>query len=165
MSEPDKIRYEIDLTRSKFDVYRVPVDTVSPDDLLPLSRLMLDAYRGTIDYDDETLEDALGEVSSFFDGVPLLDHSLQIKLEGRPVSAILVSEHGGDAFIGYVMTDPAHKGRGLATEMANRALASLQTAGYERVVLYITNGNKPSERVFSGLGAIPLDESQGRPGA
>ena len=158
MSEPAKIRYEIDLTRTKFDVYREPVDTTSLDDLNPLARLMLDAYRGTIDYDDETIEDAVSEVASYFDGNPLLDHSLQIKSDGRPVSAILVSESDGDGFIGYVMTDPDHKGRGLATEVANRALGSLQTAGYERVVLYITDGNKPSERVFKGLGAVRSDE-------
>ncbi|HEY5889936.1 MAG TPA: GNAT family N-acetyltransferase [Acidimicrobiia bacterium] len=159
MTEPAKIRYEIDLTTAKFDVYRIPADKISRDDLKPLAQLMLDAYRGTIDYDDETIEDAISEVTSYFDGIPLLDHSLQIRSDGRPMSAILVSEYEGDAFIGYVMTDPDHKGRGLATEMANRALASLQTAGYEQVVLYITDGNKPSERVFRGLGAVPSDDS------
>lgn len=158
VSEPGKIRYEIDLTKSKFDVYREPVDTISPDDLHPLAQLMLDAYQGTIDFEDETLEDAVSEVSSYFDGVPLLDHSLQIRSDGRPVSAILVSKNDGDAFIRYVMTDPAHKGRGLATQIANRTLASLQAAGYKRVVLYITDGNKPSKRVFRGLGAVPRDE-------
>lgn len=157
MSELTKIRYEIDLDTSKFDVYRGPDHTITPDDLHPLAQLMLDAYRGTIDSEDETLQDAVDEVSSYFDDAPLLDHSFQVKAEGgRPISAVLVSQQDEDAFIGYVITDPDHKGRGLATEVTSRALSSLQSAGYRRVVLYITEGNMPSERVFRGLGAIPI---------
>jgi RimJ/RimL family protein N-acetyltransferase len=156
---PPKIRYEIDLTGTKFDVFREPGHTIGPDDLHPLAQLMLDAYRGTIDSEDESYEDAVDEVSSYLEDTPLLDHSFQIKSDDRPVSAVLVSQIEGDAFIGYVMTDPDHKGRGLATEVAGRALASLQSDGYERVVLYITQGNKPSERVFRGLGAVTRGEA------
>lgn len=157
VSQPRKIRYEIDLGTSKFDVYRGAGHTITPDDLHPLAQLMLDAYRGTIDSEGETLQDAVDEVSSYFDDSPLLEHSFQVRAEdGQPVSAVLVSQQDEDAFIGYVITDPEHKGRGLATEVTSRALSSLQSAGYGRVVLYITEGNKPSERVFRGLGAFPI---------
>jgi RimJ/RimL family protein N-acetyltransferase len=154
VSGPSKIRYEIDLVGSRFDVYKGSGHTISRDDLHPLAQLMLDAYRGTIDSEDESLEDAVDELASYFDGEPLLEHSFQVKAEdGVPISAVLVSQEQGDAFIGYVITDPDHKGRGLATEVVTRAVTSLQTAGFQRVVLYITEGNKPSERVFQGLGA------------
>jgi len=35
------------------------------DDAEPLAALMLDAYRDTIDYDGETLDDARSEISSY----------------------------------------------------------------------------------------------------
>jgi hypothetical protein len=77
---PEKVRYEIDLS--------LP---------LPIS----DAYMGTIDYDDETIEDAIEEVGSFFDdGEPLLDRSYAVESDGTILSAVLVSLVEGTSFIG-----------------------------------------------------------------
>ncbi len=159
MGEAVKIRYEIDLKRTKFDVYKEPGHVLSRRDLPRLAQLMLDAYAGTIDSEGETLRDAVDEVSAYFDRSPLLKHSFQVKSGQVPLSAIFVSEYDGVPFISYVITDPNHKGRGLATEVASRALGSLQKAGYERVVFFVTDGNRASERLFKGLGAIAMEAS------
>lgn len=76
---------------------------------------MLDAYVGTIDYEDETLEDAMGEVTSFLDDDrALLDRSYLVEDDGMIASAVLVSLSEGRPFIGYVMTRASHKNHGLA---------------------------------------------------
>ncbi|MGA7272847.1 MAG: hypothetical protein WB239_17380, partial [Acidimicrobiia bacterium] len=64
-----KLRYEIDLA--------TPVRTEEPgigsirpvthDDLDGLATLMLDAYVGRIDYEDENLDDAIDEVRSYLE--------------------------------------------------------------------------------------------------
>jgi predicted GNAT family acetyltransferase len=154
---PQKLRYEIDLGHpiptAPSDY--LPVRSVSRDDLDGLARLMLDAYVGTIDYDDENLEDAIEEVRSFFDdGEPLLDRSYVVESDGTILSAILLSLAEGRPFIGYVMTLPSHKSRGLARLVTTIAMERLAGDGHERVVLYITDGNTASEALFRSVGAV-----------
>ena len=151
-----KIRYEIDL----FDLKPVgPLDSevrnVGPDDLEGLAQLMLDAYRGTIDFDDETYEDAMTEVRSFLEDDPALEHSYVVERDGTLVSAVLVQILDGDFLIGYVMTHPDHKGAHIGRRLVHHALSHAK--GYRRAVFYITKGNEPSEALFASLGASPAD--------
>lgn len=150
-----KLRYEIDLA--------TPVRTEEPsigsirpvthDDLDGLATLMLDAYVGTIDYEDENLDDAIDEVRSYLEGAPLLDHSYVVYVDDRIASAVLVSLVEGTPFVGYVMTLPVYKNQGLARAVTKTSMSSLATAGYAKLVLYITEGNEPSEALFRSVGA------------
>lgn len=119
---------------------------------------MLDAYVGTIDYEDEGLEDAIEEVRSFLDdGDALLDRSYLVEDDGTIVSAVLVSLYEGMPFVGYVMTLPPHKDQGLARLVTVTALERLAADGHETVVLYITAGNTPSEALFRSVGAVQVE--------
>jgi RimJ/RimL family protein N-acetyltransferase len=156
-----KFRYEIDLPASTSTAPSpdLAVRTVFPTDLDGLAGLMLDAYRGTIDFEDETYEDAVSEVRSFLDGDPLLAHSY-LALDGDEfASAVLVSVYEGEPTIGYVMTRPSYKNQRLARHLVRLAMASLGDEGHTRVALYITEGNTPSERLFAGVGARRIDPS------
>lgn len=119
---------------------------------------MLDAYVGTIDYEDETLEDAMGEVTSFLDDDrALLDRSYLVEDDGMIASAVLVSLSEGRPFIGYVMTRASHKNHGLARLVTTTALERLAGDGHETVILYITEGNTPSEALFRSVGAVQAE--------
>lgn len=152
-----KPRYEIDLTSPVPvpDVENAFVRSVTRDDLDSLARLMLDAYVGTIDYEGENLEGAVDEVRSYLDHRPLLQHSFVAELGGEIASAVLVSLLDNTSFIGYVMTLPAHKGEGLAQLVTTSSMSSLAEDGHRNIVLYITEGNKPSEALFRSVGAVP----------
>jgi predicted GNAT family acetyltransferase len=156
---PQKLRYEIDLsdlTAVAASQY-LQVRAISRDDLEGLARLMLDAYVGTIDYDDESLEDAIEEVRSFFDdGKALLNGSYLVEGDGTIASAVLVSLSEGKPFIGYVMTLPSHKNQGLARLVTTTALERLARDGHKTVGLYITEGNTPSEALFRSVGAVQI---------
>lgn len=155
-----KIRYEIDLAALRpIDQVAGAVRNVGPDDLEALAQLMLDAYRGTIDYDDETYEDAMAEVRSFLEHDPALEHSYVVEVDGAIVSAVLVSMLDGDPFIGYVMTHPDHKGVHIGRRLVHQALDRAKSAGYRRAVFYITDGNRPSEALFASLGAVAVADS------
>lgn len=156
MSTRNKIRYEIDLTGPRPATAprgAVVVRKVTAADREELAELMLDAYVGTIDYDDECYEDALGEVRGYFGEEPLLAHSHLAEVEGRIASAVLVSLFNGQPFISYVMTLATHKSKGLATLVTATSIATLAGEGYQKVFLYITEGNEPSEAMFQRLGA------------
>jgi len=114
---------------------------------------MLDAYRGTIDSEDESLEDAIDEVGQYLEDDPLLESSYIALKDGKAISAVLVRMWDGGPFISYVITDPEMKNTGYATAVTREALQSLASRGHHRVTLFITEGNTPSEKLFGRLGA------------
>lgn len=123
-----------------------------------LSELMLDSYRDTIDYDGETIEDAMHEVGSYFSG--LLEDSSWLNrswlgfMENNLVCASLVSfwKDRNAPIIAYVMTASQLKGKHLARIAVSRSLQYLAEHNYTKVYAVITDGNIPSERVFTRLG-------------
>ena len=122
-----------------------------------LARLMIDAYTGTIDYDGETVEDALKEVDGYFagkSGLPLLAASWICLQESEMAGALLVSIWQDAPLIAYVMTAAAVKSQGLASAMLARSLADLTVQGYREVVAFITEGNLPSEALFRRAGFV-----------
>jgi RimJ/RimL family protein N-acetyltransferase len=131
----------------------LPVRHPSTDDAEALAVLMLDAYRGTIDFEGtETLDVARDEVRGYFSRTPMLEHSFVALDAEVPVAAVLVGRYDGLPLIGYVMTAAAHKGRRLATALNALALASLDAAGERQAHLWVTRGNTHAERIYERLG-------------
>ena len=155
MRERNKIRYEIKLApdQGHSEGSKVETRSIAPTDRDALAQLMLDAYMGTIDYEGETINEALDEVDAWFDGSALLEHSYVAIANSRLVSAILTMSMDEGPFIAIVMTDPAYKNAGLGRTVTERSLESLANAGHVHVAFYITEGNTPSERLFESLGA------------
>ncbi|HET7678448.1 MAG TPA: GNAT family N-acetyltransferase, partial [Candidatus Limnocylindrales bacterium] len=121
-------------------------------DVQRLADLMLDAYRGTIDYEGEVIEDAVREVEGWMTSPAALpEHSFIREVDGVFVSAVLVSR-GATPLISYLMTAARWKGQGLAESLLRAAMRSLAAAGEERVELWVTDGNVPAERVYRNLG-------------
>lgn len=132
---------------------RVPV----AGDVDALAALMLDAYRGTIDYEGEGMAEAVAEVAGYLAGRPMVSESVVLASGGEIVSACLISDGEGSPLVGYVMTAAAEKRRGLGTAATVLALRRLHAAGHRRIEAYITEGNIPSERIFLGLGFTVQD--------
>ena len=152
----EKVLYVIDLGSSRPAARATTGALVRPlvdTDRDALARLMLDAYVGTIDHHGGTLSDAFDEVDVWLAGSPMLGHSCGAVVGEQLVSAALVSEYDDVPFIAYVMTHPDHKGNGWAGTVVDRTLTTLRSSEYEQVLLYITRGNTPSERLFAGAGA------------
>src|SRR5262245_48839679 len=102
----------------------------SLEDQQKLAELMLDSYRDTIDYDGETIDDAVREVESYFSG--LREDSTWLNLswlgfiEDSLACASLVSfwKDRNAPIIAYVMTASHWKGKHLATLGVSRSLKS-----------------------------------------
>lgn len=127
-----------------------------------LAELMLASYDGTIDYDGETIEDALKEVESYYAGSsakPWLRYSWLAFLEDELAGACLVDfwKQRNAPLIAYVMTAPDWKGKRLATAALFRSLKNLAEKDYPEVRAVITEGNEPSERLFTRMGFKRLD--------
>lgn len=155
--------YAFDL--SDFDRHSPPVAVTDlqlraarPTDANALAELMIDAYRGTIDHDDETLEDAIGEVQAYLagerGGQPLL-HVSRLAFAGpHLVGACLAEDWDARqrAMIAYVMTRAEWKSLGVGRQMLWAVLQALYEQGHREVRAVITEGNTPSERLFGLMG-------------
>ena len=121
-------------------------------DRLELASLMIDAYTDTIDYEGETLEQAVEEVDGYLAGEAVLDLSRVATLGGEIQSAVLVSRIAGVYLVGYVMTRAAVKGEGLASALMDTVANAVWASGAEEMRAFITEGNLPSERIFLRVG-------------
>ena len=161
MPERVKLRYEISAASAAAPdgIEGVVVRRITPTDRDALSHLILDAYRGTIDYEGETLAEAAVEIGSWLDDpTSRLDCSLCAESDGSIVAGVLVSDWDDTQLIGIVMTAAAYKQRGLGRLVTQSALEALSAAGSDRVALYITEGNTASEKLFASLGATKVED-------
>jgi RimJ/RimL family protein N-acetyltransferase len=155
---PPKLRYQIDLTRPvpAFTSEDAEIRSITENDLDVLANLMLDAYIGTIDYEGETLQEAVGEVESYFDGEPMIEHSFAASIDGEIASTVLVLLWQGGPFIGYARTVPAYKNKGLGRLLVAATMTSLHQVDHTHLTLFITEGNTPSEAMFKAVGAVQV---------
>ena len=151
-------RHEYLVTRSTFRPSgRVLADGFAvrlprEEDRLQLAELMMDAYAGTIDYDGETLKQAVLEVDGYLAGEAYLDVSrLAVGSDGI-ASAVLMSRLAGVPLVGYVMTRADQKNLGLASALLDQAIDAVWVVGYDEVRAFITEGNGPSEAIFRRIG-------------
>lgn len=115
---------------------------------------MLDSYRGTVDGQGETLEDALAEVQATLRGAygrVIGVASAAIYREGILVSALITVSDEGRAIVAFVMTRPSAQRLGLATALLNLAAANLHKQGKASLDLYVTSG-APGEALYERLG-------------
>jgi GNAT superfamily N-acetyltransferase len=129
----------------------VAARNVGSGDRQQAAALLLDAYRGTIDDEGETDADALDAIDHYFEQI-LWKHSY-VLVDGNVLQAMaFVVELDGQHYIDPVCTRATAKGTGLGTAMVVECLHSLAASGIRVVGATITDGNVPSERLFTRLG-------------
>jgi len=140
-----------------------PLRNPTQKDTTALAELMLDAYRDTIDYEGETLDQTTDEINRYFEGAygpPLADCSWVCFVEGVLGAACLVSwwEKRKTPLIAFVMTLGERKKSGLAGLVLRQTLQSLVGKRHSEVRAVITAGNTPSEGLFDHCGFVRMTE-------
>lgn len=128
-----------------------------PRDEPELGPLMLRAYRGTVDDEGETKEDAAAEVRKTLAGeygefMPAC--SMVAERGSRIVSATLVTRLVGQPFVAFTFTDPASRGQGLASACIRAAMAQLRLLGERELGLMVTLANAPAVSLYTRLGFV-----------
>lgn len=126
----------------------------TPADQAALAQLMLDAYRGSIDDEGETLADALAVVGQLYGGefgTLMGSCSEVVEIGGSLVAATLLTLFAGGPFVAFSMTAPAWQRQGLARAGLQRAMARLADGDEPLLRLVVTEGN-PAEHLYERLG-------------
>lgn len=130
--------------------------TINKDDVLQLGMLMLESYRETIDYEGESVEDAILEVEGTFYGKygPFLRECSVLIEEGGCIASACLVVYSGEMrapLITYVMTHPGFQGQGMATFLLKVSMNELLKRGYTEVYLVVTAGN-PAQKLYEEMG-------------
>jgi len=130
-----------------------PLDPAS--DREGLARLMLAAYRGTVDDEGETEDDAIAAIDMLLAGEfgAYDDEATEVvERDGAIVAATLLTAWEGGPFIAFSMTDPGHQRQGLARGGLLRAMARLAARGEPRLDLVVTAANDRAVALYRSLG-------------
>lgn len=147
-------------TRSEYRLSPIELEPTSTDlvtrrvldtDRIALAALMLDAYKGTIDDEGETTDDALEAVDRYFSGM-VHEHSLVVTEHDRVVAMALVVVVDDVHYVDPIAVATDHKRKRIGRRAVTMLLDSLAGAGVTEVGATITDGNVASERLFLGLG-------------
>lgn len=130
---------------------------ISKEDILGLGSLMLNSYKGTIDYEGETLDDAISEIEATFNGkygIFLEDCSFLSEDNGTMVSAIIITwfEEIRAPLLCFSVTHPDCKNQGFGTYLLNKSINALLEKGYHELYLVVTDGNRPAQHLFKKAG-------------
>lgn len=130
----------------------------STDDRQSLAVLMIEAYRGTIDYDGETVADALNEIDAYLagerGGPPDLSASWLAYIGGELASACLIAQWSERKcpLVAYVMTSGRWKGKGLGHRVLGESIRTLPSQAHREVRAVVTPGNQASEKLLLANG-------------
>ena len=149
-------KMKLDLTRQTF-TKTWPCRPASPADAPALGRLMIEAYRDTVDYDGETVEQAIEEVtgmlgSKYGDFMP--SSSFLVEVEGQPIAACLITFWQEAPLVTVLMTHPSYKGQGLGTFLMRQSINALYVQGYQDLYLFVTVGNEDAQHIYEKLGFV-----------
>ena len=120
-----------------------------------IGALMHAAYLDTIDYEGESLADAVREVQKTFAGEYgdfNRECSRLLEQEGELAAAVLLTRWQGSPFVAFTMTHPRFKRTGLARACMAGAMQALFAGGETELRLLVTLANAPAVRLYRSLG-------------
>lgn len=139
----------------------VRVRLMDDADTAELGRLMVDAYRGTIDYEGESAAEAEAEIARVAGGSygePLRDVCLvAVATSGRLVSALLCTRRRGVPFVCFIFTHPDLARQGIAGRLVREASSRLAGTGEHALGLWVTFEN-PARLLYERLGFRAVEE-------
>lgn len=152
----DRLFMKINLDDVDFERYS-EVKVIAKDSSTELGQVMYEAYKGTIDYDDETVEQAIDEMRGTLNGKYgklIKDASVYIENNGAIASAIIYCffEEESMPLLTFSMTRASEKGKGHAKRLIKESLMRLKELGYSLCCLYVTKGNEPAISIYKTIG-------------
>jgi len=130
---------------------------MSKDDAADLGNLLFHAYRGTVDDEGETVEDAIGEAQKTIDsyyGKVVWPASYVIERNAAFISAIIVTNwpREEDFLLAFSVTRPPFRNRGYATELIRLAQRELYKLGAREMALFVNELNDKAISIYRKTG-------------
>lgn len=125
------------------------------DDVIELSKVMLNSLKDTSEDKGETLGDIIQEIDSVIGGsfAPFIsDASYQIILNGEIASAIMISYYKGYPLISEIFTEKKFQNLGMASYLIKKSGNSLFNMDYKNLVLNVDIENLAAMNLYRKIG-------------
>ena len=156
MSEVKRLLMKIDLS-SWSSHHESAARKILNSDRPALGEVMYEAYRGTLDYSGETLEESSLEIAQTLDGkygAIISQACLVVEADGKIASAVIFNwfEREKMPLMTFSMTRDSQKGKGYAKKLIRAGLGVLAREKYSECCLVVTDGNEPALSIYKSLG-------------
>ncbi|MHA2296807.1 MAG: N-acetyltransferase family protein [Candidatus Hodarchaeales archaeon] len=131
------------------------------EDAEPVTRIYIDAYRGTIDEqlfsrDGLNYEDELKNISSFLNnqsrGYPIIEPASVVAISGQEmVGFCYTCNWRGLPLIWDFAVAKKHQRKGIGKTLLENVLTKLETEGFKQVALFVTQGGE-GRKIYDSLG-------------
>ena len=151
-----KIKMTIELKQEPiFDNYIITNFDLNHKEEMAFS--MLDAYKDTVDYEGEDINDTKAEIENVINngyGKFMIEASFMIKKNNEVASVIVISLYENIPTIIYVFTMKKYAKKGMASYLIKKSMQALYNLGYEKLQLFVTRDNNEAIRIYQKLGFI-----------
>lgn len=132
---------------------------VNTHDINNLAIAMLDAFKDTVDFENETLEELSKEILEVIEsdfGIFIPEASFQIKQNDQVLSVILVSLYKEKPLISELFTAKNSVNLGMASTLIKKSINALILLKYSDLVLYVHPKNFQAINLYKKIGFIDL---------
>lgn len=132
-------------------------DKISTEDIPDLAIAMLEAFRDTADFEDETLEDINEEIQSVVDGtfgIFISEASFKIKQNNEIVAIIMVNLYQDKPLVSELFTKKEYVNLGMASSLLKKSINELLKLGYEELVLNVHPRNVGAIKLYKKIGFL-----------
>ena len=133
------------------------VKRITPNDTLKIAQTMLQSYMGTVDQQEETLDEALEEVAKILNdgyGPYIKNASFFIEKNNEACAVICINLWENKPLITEIFVGKSYVNQGLASTLIKRSMHELFLMGHEEIVLYVTVKNVSAVKLYEKLGFI-----------
>lgn len=153
-----KMRFKLEATQVISNRY--PLRKLTANDKLKLSKTMLAAYIGSVDYQEETIEEAILEIEKTLNdgyGPFIPDASFLIEKDDEICAAILINLWQSQPLITEVFVGKSYRCQGMASTLIKTSMHELLLLGYKEIILYVTLENYHAVKLYEKLGFEKVD--------
>lgn len=131
------------------------VNSITQKDITKIAAAMFEAYEGTVDQQEETVEEAILEVEKIINdgyGPFIAEASYWIEMEDEAAAVICINLWDEKPLITEIYTGKKFLHQGMASTLIRKSMDTLNHMGYDEIILNVTAENSNALHLYGKLG-------------
>lgn len=130
-------------------------NSITQKDITKIATSMLEAYEGTVDQQEETVEEAILEVEKIMKdgyGPFIAEASYWIEMNDEAAAVICINLWDEKPLITEIYTGKKFLHQGMASMLIRKSMDTLNHMGYDEIILNVTAENSNALHLYKKLG-------------
>jgi GNAT superfamily N-acetyltransferase len=132
---------------------------ITPQDITKVATTMLEAYKGTLDQQEDTLQEVILEVEKIINdgyGPFIAEASYWIEINNEAAAVICINLWNEKPLITEIYTGRKFLHQGMASTLIRKSMNTLKRMGYDEIILYVTAENSDALQLYEKLGFMQV---------